>query len=269
MKISVIIPTYKPGNYFKHCIASLQSQTIDKSLFEVIIILNGCNEPWYTETNELIRNYLSDININLIQTDLPGVSNARNIGIDNARGEYLTFLDDDDYISPTYLDELLKCSSPNCVGLTDSIYIDDLTGKEIVDNAHHRRFDRIRLKNNPSLLESRVFFNGPVMKLLHRNIISDRRFDKRFKNGEDSLFMFLISDKIKTLKYTTCNAIYYRRIRENSATTVRRDKMSILKNCLKLMIQYSMYYFQAPTHYNFIFYVTRELATVKNLLLGQ
>ena len=111
MKISVIIPSYKPGDYFRVCLASLKSQTLSKDKFEVIIILNGCSEPWLSEVKALIENYARDVAIRLIQTGTPGVSNARNIGIDNAKGEYITFIDDDDYVSPRYLENLLFNSS--------------------------------------------------------------------------------------------------------------------------------------------------------------
>ena len=103
MRISVIVPSYKPQSYTWECLDSLCNQTIDKSQYEVIVVLNGCNEPY----NAVLKQYLDkhpEINWNYIQTDTPGVSNARNIGIDIAKGEYITFLDDDDFVSPSYLE---------------------------------------------------------------------------------------------------------------------------------------------------------------------
>lgn len=77
--------------------------------FEVILILNGCREPYSKAIESFISKHPAG-NLTMLQTDIPGVSNARNIGIDNARGEFLTFIDDDDYISPTYLQELYNLS---------------------------------------------------------------------------------------------------------------------------------------------------------------
>ena len=126
--ISIIIPTYKPGSYFKECLASIANQCINKDILEIIIILNGPQEPWRDTINLWINECgLTSISKFLL-TNESGVSNARNIGIDNANGEYITFIDDDDYISPQYLEELLKVSSPNCVGLSDSIYYIESSG---------------------------------------------------------------------------------------------------------------------------------------------
>ena len=94
------------------CLDSLNAQTLDKRLWEVIIVLNGCSEPWETEIKQYIQSrHLT--NARLIQTDEGSVSNARNIGLDQAKGEYIAFLDDDDYVSPTYLEALAAIATPD------------------------------------------------------------------------------------------------------------------------------------------------------------
>lgn len=266
MKISVIIPTYKPGEYIAECLESLGHQTLAADEFEIIIVLNGCNEPWRTEINALIERYLKGNNVKFIQTDRGGVSNARNMAIDVAKGEYITFIDDDDYVSPAYLEELLNHSSRDCVALTDCIYFDDERRKEMKDNAHHRNFIRNHQLTSPTLFQTRVFFNGPVMKLLHRDIIGGRRFDVRFANGEDNLMMFCISDRIKKVSFTSSSAIYYRRIRENSATTRQRGRMARIKNSVKIMAEYCHFLSQHPLGYNPTFVLSRFAAEIKSML---
>ena len=101
MKISVIIPTYKPQAYLWECLDSLCGQTFPKSDFEVILVLNGCCEPY----DGLIKEYITghpEMQWNYIQTDKGGVSNARNIALSEAKGEYIAFVDDDDYFSESY-----------------------------------------------------------------------------------------------------------------------------------------------------------------------
>ena len=56
MKVSVIVPTYKPKGYLWECLDSLKTQTFPVEDYEVIIVLNGCDEPW----KMWIRNYLKD-----------------------------------------------------------------------------------------------------------------------------------------------------------------------------------------------------------------
>lgn len=106
MKISVIIPTYKPQDYLWECLDSLVAQTFPKEDFEVILVLNGCHEPWNSTIREYIDTRMQGMNVNYMHTNQGGVSNARNIALDKVKGEYITFIDDDDLISPTYLEVL-------------------------------------------------------------------------------------------------------------------------------------------------------------------
>lgn len=263
--ISVIIPSYKPKDYLWECLDSLYNQTLDKSRYEVVLILNGCCEPWKSSILNWIKDHPSLI-ISFIQTDNGGVSNARNIGIDNANGEYIAFIDDDDYVSLSYLEKLLALSSPENVALTDSIYFADETRTLNYDNVHHKEYLKLKDLNNPTLYQSRRFFNGPVMKLIHKDIISNRRFDIRFVNGEDSLFMALISDRIKSCKFCSSDAVYYRRIRTNSATTKKRPRIHLLYNSLKAISQYLKYWILKPLGYKSVFMASRIAAQIKILL---
>lgn len=264
--ISVIIPTYKPNQYLIENIISLNRQTLSSSRFEIIIILNGCKEPWNTFVRHLIDKHLSGFKVVYIQTDIPGVSNARNIALDVAKGEYITFIDDDDYISPMYLEELIENSTKDCVGLSDSIYFLDQTNDLIYDNPQHLDYLKLKESESTSLYRSRRFFNGPVMKLIHRDIIGNRRFDTRFSNGEDSLFMALISDRIKSCKICKGEAIYYRRIRNGSASNTKREIWSIILNNMKCIKQYCIYWIKNPSRYNIPFLQSRILASTKNIL---
>ena len=99
MRISVIIPSYRPEEYLYECLEAIINQTLNQNEFETLVVLNGCKEPYFEQIQKYINVHSS--NIRLIQTDVPGVSNARNIGIEAAKGEYLTFVDD--IVSPVYL----------------------------------------------------------------------------------------------------------------------------------------------------------------------
>ena len=125
MKISVIVPTYKPKEYLWECLDSLVAQTLSGSEWELLLVLNGCCEPWRTQIEQYIGSKMQGMNVVFVQTDTPGVSNARNIALDRARGEYITFIDDDDYVSPQYLEELLKAATPDTVSLCYPYAFDD------------------------------------------------------------------------------------------------------------------------------------------------
>lgn len=264
MKISVIIPTYKPKEYIWECLDSLVEQTFCKDDFEVIIVLNGCCEPWNKEIETYIASKMQGMNVNFIQTDMPGVSNARNIALDNAEGEYVTFIDDDDLVSPKFLEGLYEKVTPETVSVCYPFAFNDGDSSTQIPYRITEAYEYC-VRNNKSTLSSKVrkFFSGPCMKLIPMSFIQDRRYDVRFKNGEDSLFMFLISDKINKVSFTSKEAVYYRRYRENSAVTTKRSRKNIILNSLYVISLYSKYYFKSPLNYNLIFYLQRVSAAIK------
>ena len=265
MKISVIVPTYRPQAYLWECLDSVYNQTSPKSDYELVLVLNGCDEPFHSQIKDWLGKH-SDLQVQFFQTDEGGVSNARNIALDNAKGEYITFIDDDDLISPSYLQELYDNAAPDTVSLCyPYAFNDGEVEKQLpygITDAYCYYMD-----HRCTSLSSKVrkYFSGPCMKLIPMSFIQGRRFDVRFRNGEDSLFMFLISDKIKKVSFTSKNAIYYRRYRLNSATTNKRNRISVVVNELRLVKMYLLIYFKAPCRYNLNFFLTLVLAASKSV----
>ena len=264
MKISVIVPTYKPQAYLWECLDSIYKQTLPKDDYELILVLNGCKDPYDSQ----IKNWLvahNEMQVQYFQTDLSGVSNARNIALDNAKGEYITFIDDDDFISPSYLEELYEKASPDTVSLCYPYAFND---GEPEKQLEYRITDAYEycIKHGCNNLSSRArkFFSAPWMKLIPMSFIQDRRFDVRFKNGEDCLFMFLISDKIKSVSFTSREAIYYRRIRSDSAESSKRSVSNRFMNDVKLSKEYAILY--RGGGYSTYFFAARLLAIIRDIL---
>lgn len=264
MKISVIVPTYKPQAYLWKCLYSIYKQKFPKQDYELILVLNGCNEPYNTQIKEWLSKR-PDLKVQYFQTDEGGVSNARNIALDNAKGEYVTFIDDDDLISTAYLKELYEKATPDTVSLCYPYAFNDgkiekqLSSYGVTDAYNYC----IEHKCNKLTSMVRKYFSGPCMKLIPMSFIQDRRFDVRFKNGEDSLFMFLISDKIDKVSFTSKDAIYYRRFRENSAFTRRKTKREIIANKMNMIKAYIFIYLRKPQKYSLLFFITRILGTLR------
>lgn len=265
--ISVIIPTYKPKGYLWECLDSLVKQTFSKDNFEVIIVLNGCCEPWKSEIERYISINMSDMQVRFIQTDEAGVSNARNIGLDCVQGKFVAFIDDDDYVSAAYLEELYKISSQNTIGLCYPYAFIDGSETVQISNRITTQYDAISRRGVLPFVKARKFFAGPVMKLLPMACIQNRRFDVRFKNGEDSLFMFLISDHFQNVTFADKDVCYYRRYRSGSAVTVKQSLRYRLSNCFKLVKAYCGIYFSSVRTYNLNFFITRILGTFKKLFI--
>ena len=102
-KISVIVPVYNTEKYIGRCIESILNQSYKE--LEVIVINDGSSDG----SAEIIRKYAeNDSRIIFIDNKNYGVSESRNIGIRNAKGEYIQFVDSDDFIDENMLKDTLK-----------------------------------------------------------------------------------------------------------------------------------------------------------------
>ena len=265
IKISVIVPTYKPQGYLWECLDSLVKQTFPKKCFEIILVLNGCTEPWKRQIEEFICQKMLEMNVHFIHTEKGGVSNARNIALDIAAGEYVTFIDDDDFVSQRYLEILYANAASDTISLCYPYAFNDGDVQHQLEYSITSQYDKISALGKQSFTRARKYFSGPCMKLFPMSFIQDRRYDIRFKNGEDSLFMFLISDRFKYVDFTDHSATYYRRYRLNSAITYNRNKYYVVVNSIKIILTYFKYYFKHPLSYNMLFFATRILATIKSV----
>lgn len=265
-KISIIIPTYKPGEYLYNCLDTIIGQKDDISdSYEIILILNGCNEPWQTEIKSYLKKRGCDTLVRFIQTDVPGVSNARNMGIDAARGEYIAFVDDDDLVSPTYLEELFRVSDRETVGLSYELRYNEEDGTTQTESFSDEYKRKAGAGKQP-YKKIKKFFSGPCMKLIHRDVIDNFRFDTRYANGEDSLFMFQISRNMKYVDFTSPNAVYYRRVRKGSAMSNEKQVSAMVKNRLRMMVSFIAIYLSAPTEYSFHFLITRLMGCFHSII---
>lgn len=91
--VSVIITTYNYGKYVERAIRSCIDQSLDKSAYEIIVV-NDCSTDY---TEKILENYKPDIRAFNLKNNI-GLSAARNFGIKQARGQFVVFLDADDYI---------------------------------------------------------------------------------------------------------------------------------------------------------------------------
>lgn len=257
MKITVIIPTYKPLAYLRDCIDSLDRQTFGKDSFEVLIILNGSEQPYRSEIEEYLHANAPELDAKVIYTSACGVSNARNIGLDMAAGEYVAFIDDDDYISPTYLEELYSKADKDTVSICNIQVFDDRTGR-ISKDRMNEVFDMLAPHGRTSLKESRRLFFTVWMKMIPMSVIGQRRFDRSLAIGEDCLFMFLVSDRIRHVDFTSGDAVYYRRVRSGSAMdSFRGSGKRKIANGLELIAKYTWIWLKGLRRYSFHFYLTR------------
>lgn len=132
MILSIIIPMYKVEQYIEKCLLSTQNQDIEKYEYEIVVVNDGSPDNSLTIAEKLALQYE---NIHVYTKENGGLSSARNFGISKAKGEYIFFLDSDDWIADNCLGELvaqLKIENPDvlciCAANTDGI-------------THKRRFE--------------------------------------------------------------------------------------------------------------------------------
>lgn len=247
MEVSVIIPTYKPKEYIYECLESLKDQTLDKELFEVLLVLNGEKEPYFEKIKKwIVENGLK--NFKLFYSEIAGVSNARNMALDLSKGNYITFIDDDDYVDNNYLEELFsfnKKLNSNSMVVTDYIYFDDESNKILSKKTYS-------FKGN-TLFDTRKVFSGACVKMIHRDIISEIRFNPKYKNGEDTLFMLEISKNIKKVEKVKKETLYWRRVRKDSAHFRKKNKKEVLKNSFFLAKDFFKFLFIKEYDKKFVF----------------
>lgn len=104
MRLSIIIPAYNVEQYLERCIDSCEKQDIPHEDYEVIIVNDGSSDNTLQVANNLAEKYS---NIIVLSQDNQGQSVARNVGIEHAKGDYIWFVDSDDYIDENCIKELL------------------------------------------------------------------------------------------------------------------------------------------------------------------
>lgn len=100
--LSVVVPIYNVAPYLRECLASILSQTYTN--LEIILINDGSTD----ESEEIAREYLRDPRVCLISQKNGGLSRARNAGMQRAKGDFIAFVDSDDYLALNFLEEMLK-----------------------------------------------------------------------------------------------------------------------------------------------------------------
>ncbi|MGN0151054.1 MAG: glycosyltransferase family 2 protein [Wujia sp.] len=170
MKISVIIPIYNSAKYIEKCIESVINQNFMPH--EVILVDDGSTDDSGKICDKYSMNYKF---VKTIHLENGGVSNARNIGIDNATGDYLTFIDSDDYIEPNMFEQMQKYEGVDliCGGIYEE-YFDKSTLR-----SYHYEMDSREI-----ILQNREV----VSRLFKRDSIGNVRFSK-YKIGEDVRFL--------------------------------------------------------------------------------
>ena len=227
VKVSVVVPVYNAEKYLKRCLDSLRKQTLND--IEIICVNDGSTDG----SGKILAEYAAhDKRIKVITQENQYIGAARNRGIEAARGEYIGFVDSDDWVSFNYFEDLYNAAmkyntdvaiatQSNVVILREKSRLDDLLLDSFVhiSNTQYHLFD-IELKNylrgkqfiNSSDLASATTIGMVWDKIFRRDLLN--RYNLRFPTvrafGEDVYFFYITGvyvDKIAIAQ----NAVYYQR----------------------------------------------------------
>lgn len=186
MKLSIIIPAYNAARYVERCVDSIISQNYSDA--EIILVDDGSID----NTLDICRT-LSDkhLNIRILHKNNGGVSSARNFGIDNASGEYLMFVDVDDYLLPDTLKDAMDIvekyhDADFCVFGHNRISRDGTVAQSRFSSCKYRKNDILNYIKNANALT----LGSPWSKIFKKAFIDKHgfRFDSRLISFEDICF---------------------------------------------------------------------------------
>lgn len=210
--ISIIIPIYNVEKYLEECIESVISQTYRN--LEIILVDDGSTDRCL----EICKKYeKKDNRIKVIHQENAGVSVARNIGIDFSTGQYIGFVDSDDFIEKDMYEELyqdLNVEKADIAGCDYYIYDTCKSTKSdiLTKTKSVMKTEEALIKMN----QLRGFGVGVWNKLYKRELFNGIRFPIG-KRGEDWFIIYKIIEKSKKIVYNPIAKYYYRQ-REESYT---------------------------------------------------
>ncbi|SFN37985.1 Glycosyl transferase family 2 [Algoriella xinjiangensis] len=225
VKVSIIIPVYKPGNLIHDCIKSLINQSFKSA--EFIFVNDGSPD----NVQEILNEYQKkDERIKLLEQKNQGISIARNQGIKMAKGDYIGFLDNDDYYKVNFIEELYSKALKHNLDIIISRTIESRDNKKIVkapifqiNKIYNQDFSSDKIIKN-LLIEESLF---PVWnKLYKKELINkyDILFPSNREIEEDCMFNLQAFKNAEKIMFIDYFGYYYRDVSTSeSRRFIERD----------------------------------------------
>lgn len=227
--LSIIVPVYNVEKYLRRCLDSILAQTYKN--IEVILIDDGSPD----NSGEICDEYASrDNRIRTFHIENNGVSSARNFGLKKAKGEYIGFVDSDDYIAPEMYEVLVKNLEEYNAGISICGF-----SQEDVNGEFHRYWEEDVLKTFNTaeqieyLLVNKYYRCSIWDRIFKKEVLNNVFFHKDINIYEDMLFDYEAIKNSQKAVYTSTPYYYYC---ENDSNSAARSpfsdiKMDIIKVC--------------------------------------
>ncbi len=224
-KVSVIVPVYNVEKYLKRCINSLLNQTLQD--IEIIFVDDGSTDS----SKIIIEKYLNlhREKIKYYYKENGGLSSARNYGIPYARGEYIAFLDSDDYIEPTMYEEMYNIAKKENSDMVECDFIWEYSDKQKYDCG------QIYNSKKEALEKARVVAWN---KLIKREILEKEKIEFPFGlRYEDVEFFYKLVPSLNKISFVKKFFIHYVQ-RDNSIVNTQNSKTMDIFKVLDNVIDY-------------------------------
>lgn len=217
--ITVIVPMYNVEKYIKECIESIEKQTYKN--IEVILVDDGSKDETYKIANELKKKYN---NILLIRQENSGQASARNVGLKMAKGDYISFIDSDDFIHLDMYRTLIKIAITSDLDIVEcclqDIFVNTgkLGSRYYINVDENKIYDGVEFYNlKPSL--------SPCNKLYRKTFLNKIKFkctEGHFaEDAYDTTYAILMAKRIVHI-----NKVFYYYRRDNMESTRNNQSIS-------------------------------------------
>lgn len=214
--VSIIVPMYNSEKYIERCVKSLISQSYKN--IEIVLVDDGSKD----KTIEILKIYKDkDSRIKLYKKKNRGASSARNYGLEKCTGDYILFVDADDYIDSNMIRDMVSM-----INITTNTMVFSGNDEIYTDKIEYRNlFIDIKDKTNISKnIVMREIANGRAglicCKLIPKSVVDkfNIRFDESIKMSEDQLFFLELAQYIDKFCYVEGYMYHYDRTNEKSIT---------------------------------------------------
>ena len=249
VKVSLIIPIYNSQDYIARCLDSLLKQTLED--IEIVCINDGSTDKSLEILEEYSKKYS---NIKVYSKENGGCGSARNMGIDNAEGEYIEFVDSDDILEQDAVEKMYKQAKKYNSDLVvcGMHRIDEQNGKLLTTDMMNVKLETINIEKNG--LNNLLFINpGPCNKLHKKSIFKVARFPK-IPVVDDLMLTLQYMPYIKNISFVREPLYKYKVRKESGVNTLNYSTYEQMK---EMFIQIKQEYIKMGLEKEYLDYIDK------------